>query len=85
MCYIRPLSYKNKCLVITFLDHPVLGAVQNNSAIGSSPDPLSLRDGLACETNVDMGVTPHLGVLTWSVITCYMLVLLLLGSTMGVL
>ena len=36
-------------LVIAFLDHPVLGAVQN-STIGSSPDPLSVREGLAGET-----------------------------------
>ena len=38
-------------LVIAFLDHPVLGAVQNNSTIGSSPDPLFAHEGLAGETS----------------------------------
>ena len=31
----------------TFYTHPVLGGCQNNS---TSPDPLSAREGLACET-----------------------------------
>ena len=39
-------------LIITFHDHPVLGARQNNSTIGSSPDPLPSREGLASETRV---------------------------------
>ena len=35
---------------LTFHTHPVLGGCQNNSTIGTSPDPLSPREGLACET-----------------------------------
>ena len=35
---------------LTFYTHPVLGGCQNNSTIGTSPDPLSSREGLACET-----------------------------------
>ena len=45
----RPLEYI-KTLVITFHDHPVLGARQNNSTTGSSPDPLFSHEGLAGET-----------------------------------
>ena len=41
-----------KHFVITFHDHPVLGVLQNNSTIDSSPDPLSSREGLASETIV---------------------------------
>ena len=47
-------------LVIAFLDHPLLGAVQNNSTIGpigSSPDPLSTHEGLADETTPDRGLS----------------------------
>ena len=31
-----------------------MGGCQNNSTIGTSPDPLSAREGLACETNLRM-------------------------------
>ena len=47
---LRPLSFKNKHFINAFHNHLVLGARQNNFTIGSSPDTLSPREGLACET-----------------------------------
>ena len=52
VCYVRPLSYKNKRLVIAFLDHPVLGAVEQLYH-GQFTRPSLLREGLACE---DLGL-----------------------------
>ena len=51
VCYIRPLSYKNIHLVIAFLDHPVLGAVEQ-LYYRQFTRPSLMREGLACETNV---------------------------------
>ena len=42
LCYRKNTSLK-------FYVHPVLGGCQNNS---TSPDPLSPREGLACETTL---------------------------------
>ena len=36
--------------LFNILHHPVLGGCQNKFTIGSSPDPLSLHEGLASET-----------------------------------
>ena len=40
----------HKNTLLTFYTHPVLGGCQNNSTIGTLPDPLSAREGLACES-----------------------------------
>ena len=50
VCYVRPLSYKKKHLVIAFLDHPVLGAVEQ-LYYRQFTRPSLLREGLACETS----------------------------------
>ena len=42
-CYCKNTS-------LTFYTHPFLGGCQNNSAIGTSPDPLSPREGPVCNT-----------------------------------
>ena len=52
VCYVRPLSYKNKRLVIAFLNHPVLGAVEQLYYRQFTRSSL-LHEGLACETNAD--------------------------------
>ena len=51
LCYRKNTS-------LTFYTHPVLGGCQNNSAIGTSPDPLSPREGLACEASLEVGHLP---------------------------
>ena len=47
---------------LTFYTYPVLGGCQNNSTMGTSPDPLSVREGLACETNKSYTVADPLSV-----------------------
>ena len=49
VCSVRSLSYKNKRLVTAFLDHLVLGAVEQ-LYYRQFTRPSLLREGLACET-----------------------------------
>ena len=51
VCYVRPLSYKNKRLVITFFDHLVLGAAEQLYYRQFIRHSLLHGEGLACETN----------------------------------